>query len=192
MKKSLGARTLLYPAPVLVVGTYDQDGKPNVMLAAWGGICCSSPPCIGVSLREATYTYGNVMRNREFTISIPSEHYASQVDYFGIASGKREDKFANSGLTPVKADYVHAPYVKEFPVILECKVRHVVEIGLHTQFIGEVLDVKVDEECLVDERHPDVEKIKPFCWIPDANIYYTLGKALGKAFSLGKNMGQGR
>jgi flavin reductase (DIM6/NTAB) family NADH-FMN oxidoreductase RutF len=192
MKKSIGARTLIYPTPVLIVGTYDREGKPNVMTAAWGGICCSSPPCVAVSLRQATYTYGNVMENREFTISIPSVKYAKEADYFGLVSGKREDKFQCSGLTPVKAEHVNAPYVGEFPLVLECKVLHVVEIGLHTQFIGEILDVKVDEDCLPDGRHPDVEKIRPFCWMPDSSVYYALGEAIGKAFSLGKQIGPGR
>ena len=71
MNKSLGAKTLIYPAPVLVVGTYDKAGKPNVMTASWGGICCSQPPCIAVSLRKATYSYNNILERKAFTISIP-------------------------------------------------------------------------------------------------------------------------
>ena len=91
MKKSVGARPFVYPTPVFVVGTYDKDGRPNVMTAAWGGICCSKPPCVTISLRKATYTYGNIMENRCFTISIPSQEYLKEVDYFGIASGKKEE-----------------------------------------------------------------------------------------------------
>ena len=75
MKKSLGAKTLVYPTPVFVVGTYDANGKPNVMTASWGGICCSQPPCVAVSLRKATATYGNIVARKAFTISIPSETY---------------------------------------------------------------------------------------------------------------------
>ena len=115
MKKSLGARTILYPTPVLIVGTYDAAGKPNAMTAAWGGICCSSPPCVAVSLRKATYTYGNIALQGGFTISIPSEKYVREADYFGLMSGKKTDKFAESGLTPVRSDLVNAPYVAEFP-----------------------------------------------------------------------------
>jgi len=73
MKRSLGAGTLAVPSPVWVVGTYDAEGRPNVMTAAWGGICCSRPPCIYVSLREATYSHGNIMSQRAFTVSIPGE-----------------------------------------------------------------------------------------------------------------------
>jgi len=106
MKISLGKKTLLYPAPVCVVGTYDQAGKPNVMTAAWAGICCSSPPCIAVSLRKATYTYGNIMERKAFTVSLPSEEYIHQADYFGMASGRDEDKFARTRLTPVRGSWL--------------------------------------------------------------------------------------
>ena len=116
MKKSLGANTIVPTTPVWVVGTYDDEGKPNVMTAAWGGVCCSKPPCIYVSLRKATYTYGNIMERKSFTVSIPSEAYTKEADYFGITSGKTVDKFSATGLTPVKSDLVDAPYVKEFPL----------------------------------------------------------------------------
>jgi flavin reductase (DIM6/NTAB) family NADH-FMN oxidoreductase RutF len=185
MKKSIGAKTIVYPTPVFVVGTYDLDGKPNVMTAAWGGICCSVPPCVAIALREATYTYGNLMEQKAFTISLPTESYLRQADYFGIASGRNEDKFAVSGLTPIKSDLVDAPYVKEFPFVLECKVIHHYKIGLHTQFIGEILDIKVDEEVL-GEKGPDITKIKPVLWAPDSRSYYSIGQFLGKAFYLGK------
>jgi flavin reductase (DIM6/NTAB) family NADH-FMN oxidoreductase RutF len=186
MKKSIGAKTIVYPTPVFVVGTYDQNGKPNVMTAAWGGICCSVPPCVAIALREATYTYGNLIEQKAFTISLPSEAYLRQADYFGMASGRNEDKFAVSGLTPVKSDLVNAPYVKEFPFVLECKVIHHYKIGLHTQFIGEILDIKVDEEVL-GEKGTDITKIKPVLWAPDSRSYYGIGSFLGKAFFLGKD-----
>jgi flavin reductase (DIM6/NTAB) family NADH-FMN oxidoreductase RutF len=186
MKKSIGAKTIVYPTPVFVVGTYDQAGKPNVMTAAWGGICCSVPPCVSIALREATYTFGNLMAQKAFTISLPSESYIKEADYFGMASGKNEDKFAATGLTPVKSDLVNAPYVKEFPFILECKVIHHYKIGLHTQFVGEIMDIKVDE-AMLGEKGPDITRIKPVLWAPDSRGYYGIGQLLGKAFSLGKD-----
>ena len=88
MKKSLGAKTLAYPTPVWLVGTYDPEGRPNVMTAAWAGICCSKPPCLAVSLRKATYSYGNIVARQAFTISIPSEAHVKEADYVGIASGR--------------------------------------------------------------------------------------------------------
>jgi flavin reductase (DIM6/NTAB) family NADH-FMN oxidoreductase RutF len=187
MKKSIGAKTVVYPTPVFVVGTYDQEGKPNVMTAAWGGICCSVPPCVAIALREATYTFGNLMAQKAFTISLPTEAYIKEADYFGMTSGKNEDKFAVTGLTPIKSDLVNAPYVKEFPFVLECKVIHHYKIGLHTQFIGEILDIKVDE-AMLGEKGGDISKIKPVLWIPDSAGYYGVGQFLGKAFSLGKEL----
>ncbi|MEJ2682912.1 MAG: flavin reductase family protein [Candidatus Sulfobium sp.] len=186
MKKSLGARTLLYPTPVLVVGSYDKEGRANVMTASWGGICCSSPPCIAVSLRKVTFSYGNVMERQAFTINIPSEEYLRQADYFGTVSGKNEDKFAATGLTPVKGDFVDAPYVKEFPLVIECKVLKTVEIGIHTQFVGEIMDVKADEAVIDAAGMPDIEKLRPAIFTPESRSYYGVGKHLGKAFSIGK------
>src|SRR5512144_1710564 len=119
MKRSLGADTLIYPTPTWVVGTYDKAGKPTLMTIAWGGICCSQPPCVAVSLRKATYTYGNIVERRAFTISIPSDQYARQADYFGLVSGRSTDKFAATGLTPVRSELVDAPYVKEFHLVVE-------------------------------------------------------------------------
>lgn len=186
MKQSIGAKTLLYPTPVVVVGTYDSAGKPNVMTAAWAGICCSVPPCIGVSLRKATYTYGNIMERKAFTVSIPSENYAKQADYFGMVSGKDTDKFAATGLTPEKSNMVDAPFVKEFPLVLECKLLRFVEIGLHTEFIGEILDVKAEAAVFGDDGVPDIEKVKPIIFAPEGRKYLAVGRILGQAFSIGK------
>ncbi len=190
MKKSIGAKTIIYPIPILVVGTYDKAGKPNVMTAAWGGICCSSPPCVAVSLRKATYSYGNIVERKAFTINIPSETYVKEIDYFGIVSGKNKDKFSATGLTPVKSDLVDAPYVKEFPFALECRLLHTIEIGLHTQFIGEIMDIKADEFMLDENGSLDIEKIKPILFAPESRTYYRVGQYLGKAFSIGKEIGK--
>ncbi len=189
MKKSVGAKTLLLPTPVLVVGTYDAAGKPNVMTVAWGGICCSEPPCICVALREATYTYGNIVARRAFTVQVATEAYLKEADYFGIASGRKVDKFAVTGLTPVKAEFVDAPYIKEFPLIFECTLLHTIEIGLHTQFIGVIIDTKMDEEIMRSDGFPDVEKMKPLAFAPSIRDYYSFGKILGKAFKIGKQIG---
>lgn len=187
MKKSIGAKTIVYPTPVFIIGTYDKDGKPNAMNAAWGGISCSSPPCVSISLREATYTHGNIIKKEAFTVNIPSQTYIKEADYFGIASGKDEDKFAATGLTPVKSKLVDAPYIEEFPLILECKLVHTAELGLHTHFTGEIIDVKVDEN-LLDHGDPDIGQIKPFLYDPSFRAYYSIGKYLGNAFSVGKDI----
>jgi len=188
MYKSLGAKTLIYPAPVLVVGTYDKAGKPNVMTASWGGICCSQPPCVAVSLRKATSSHGNIMDRGAFTVSIPSEKYVKEVDYFGLVSGRSMDKFAATKLTPVKSKLVDAPYVKEFPLVMECKLVHVAELGLHTQFVGEVIDAKADESIIGDSGAIDIKKLKPLVFAPDTQDYYGIGSFKGKVFSAGKGI----
>jgi flavin reductase (DIM6/NTAB) family NADH-FMN oxidoreductase RutF len=188
MKQSLGARTLLYTNPVVVIGTYDERGKPNAMTAAWAGICCSSPPCIAVSLQKPRYTYGNIRNGKAFTVSIPSEDHVKEADFFGMVSGKDTDKFAASGLTPVKGTEVNAPYVDEFPVVLECRLLHAHDIGLHTQFVGEILDVKVDEAALGPDGKPEMGKVRPFVYDSARQEYYGIGRFLGKAFSAGRDL----
>jgi flavin reductase (DIM6/NTAB) family NADH-FMN oxidoreductase RutF len=188
MKKSLGAKTLAYPTPVWLVGTYDQEGRPNIMTAAWAAICCSKPPSVAVSLRKATYSYGNIVARQAFTINIPSETHVKEADYVGIASGRDLDKFARVKFTPVDSDLVDAPYVAECPLILECKLIHTLEIGLHTQFVGEILDVKADAEVLGDKGLPDIEKVKPMIFGPEIRTYHGIGRYLGQAFAIGKDL----
>jgi flavin reductase (DIM6/NTAB) family NADH-FMN oxidoreductase RutF len=188
MMKSLGAKTLIYPAPVLVVGTYDKAGKPNVMTASWGGICCSQPPCVAVSLRKVTHSHGNIVGRGAFTISIPCEKYIKEADYFGLVTGRTTDKFAATKLTPVKSKLVDAPYVKEFPLVLECKLVHVADLGLHTQFVGEVIDAKADDSIIGDDGAIDIRKLKPLIFTPDTQDYYGIGTYKGKVFSAGKGI----
>jgi flavin reductase (DIM6/NTAB) family NADH-FMN oxidoreductase RutF len=188
MKKSLGARTLAYPTPVWLVGTYDAEGRANVMTAAWAAICCSKPPCVSVSLRKATYSYGNIVTRQSFTINIPSEAQVKEADYVGMASGRDVDKFARVKFTPVDSDLVDAPYVAECPLIVECKLIHTLEIGLHTLFVGEIMDVKADEAVLGDKGLPDIEKVKPLIFGPEIRTYHGIGRYLGQAFAVGKDL----
>lgn len=188
MKQSLGAKTLIMPAPVWVVGSYDKEGKPNLMTAAWGGICCSKPPCVTVSLRKATYTYGNLIKRGAYTLSVPSQDQAPIADYLGMASGRKTDKFAGAGLTPVKSDLVDAPYAAEFSLVLECKLIHTLEVGLHTMFIGEIADVKVDSTVVDGDGMPDITKVRPLIYAPERHDYHGVGPIVGKAFSAGKKL----
>lgn len=188
MKKSLGAEVIVFPTPVWCVGSYDDNEKPNVMTVAWGGVCCSKPPCITISLRKATYTYDCILKREAFTVSVPSEKYVKEVDFFGIASGRDVDKFVKTGLTPVKSEVVDAPYVKEFAMILECRLIHHHDLGLHTQFVGEVMDCKVEEDMLNSEGEPDIKKIQPFVFTPWVCNYYNIGNFIGRAFKIWKDL----
>lgn len=188
MKKSLGPKTLVYPTPVWVVGTYDKNGKPNIMTAAWGGVCCSQPPCVAVALQKPRYSYNNIVEHKAFTISIPSENYIKETDYAGIYSGNKADKFVTTGLTPVRSEVVDAPFVKEFPVVLECRLLHTLEIGSHTQFVGEIIDVKADENILGDDGMPDITKMRPLIFDPGTRGYFSIGSYLAQAFSIGKKV----
>jgi flavin reductase (DIM6/NTAB) family NADH-FMN oxidoreductase RutF len=185
MKKSLGARVMPMPAPVWVVGTYDNHGKANIMTAAWAGICCSRPPCLYVSLRKATYSYGNIVERKAFSVNVPSRQFVKEADFAGIVSGRDVDKFSQAGLSAVPAETVDAPYIQEFPVIFECSLLRTVEIGLHTQFIGEIKDIKIDEIMLNDEGKPDIDRLGLFVYTGE---YYAVGKMLAKAFSIGNEL----
>ena len=188
MKQSLGAKTLALPTPVWVVSTYDAEGKANGMTAAWGGICCSKPPCVCVSLREATYTYAAIVEREAFTVNVPSAAQIAIADYFGIASGRDVDKFAVTGLTATKSEHVDAPLINEFPLNLECALIHTLKIGLHTLFVGEILDVKADESILNDSERPSIRKLNPPIFSTGEASYFDIGQSLGAAFSIGKEI----
>ena len=186
MKQSVGAKTLAIPTPVYVVGTYDDAGAANIMTVAWGGICCSQPPCIAISIRKSRHSYAGVVGRRAFTVNIPSVTQVRAADYVGIYSGSGENKFEACGLTPVSSDVVDAPYVDEFPLVLECRLLQTVEIGVHTQFIGEIMDVKADTTVLDEAGLPDPTKVNPIAFAPGVGMYFGLGPSVAKAFSVGK------
>lgn len=186
MKKSLGAKTLAYPTPVWVVGSFDAAGKPNMMTVAWAGICCSAPPCVTVSIRKERHSYAAIMERRAFTISIPGQSQVAEADYVGMVSGSVADKFAVTGLTPVRSELVDAPYVGEFPVVIECRLVQTVDLGAHTQFIGEVVDVKADEGVLDASGHVDLAQLLPLIYAPGSSLYYGVGPVVAKGYNAGK------
>ena len=192
MKKSLGAKIFVGATTVWVVGTYDKEGRPNLMTAAWGGVCCSDPPCVGVSLRKATYSYGSIAGRKAFTVSIPSARHVKETDYIGIVSGRDTDKWQSAGLTPERGEFVDAPYVAEFPLVFECRLIHTLELGLHTRFIGEIVDVKADESVIGENGSIDIVSMDPFLYIPGIRIYHRIGPYLGKAHSMGAELKKNR
>ena len=187
-KKSLGAETIAPPSPVWVIGSYDAAGKPNMMTASWVGVCCSKPPCLMIALREATYTHGNIMKRQAFTVNMPPGRYAAETAYFGQVSGRDVDKLAATGLTAVKSDSVDAPYLGEFPLIIECAVIKTVELGLHTMFIAEIKDVKASESVLDENGTPDLEKLDPFVFSYGSGGFYGTGGFLGNVSKLAEDI----
>ncbi len=182
MKRSLGAKTVSYPLPVYIIGTYDKDGNPNIMAASWGGICNSKPPAIAVSVRKSRHTYKNLLETEAFTINIPSDKLVHEADYCGTFSGKDVDKFKELGINAVKAEQTNAPYIEEFPVSIICKVIKTIEIGSHIQFIGEILDVLVDEDVCDAEGVPQMELIKPIVYDNATKSYFVVGDKSSKAY----------
>jgi flavin reductase (DIM6/NTAB) family NADH-FMN oxidoreductase RutF len=183
-KKSFGTGTVVPPVPVWVIGSYDAEGKPNMMTASWVGICCSDPASVTVSLRESRYSYINILARRAFTVNIPSKEYVAETAFFGTVSGRDVDKLAVTGLTAVKGEHVNAPYIAEFPLIVECRVLNMVPTGSHTMFIGEIVDIKVDESVLDANVIPDPMKFGAFLFCPGSNSFYGTGEFLGNVGEL--------
>ncbi len=188
-KTSFGPKTMVFPHPVFVIGTYGPDGTPNIATASWSGICCSRPPAVAVSFRAATLTHGNIARTGAFTVNIPGADHVVAADRAGLVSGREGDKFTACGLTAERSSVVDAPAVAEFPVVLHCKLLHSFELGLHTQYVGEILDVQVDESVLDEQGRPDISRIQPLIYSSGDRSYYGVGEWLAKAFSVGRDEG---
>ncbi|MBK7096829.1 MAG: flavin reductase family protein [Saprospiraceae bacterium] len=163
-KRSLGEKNLVFPEPAMVIGSYDKDGVPNIMTAAWFGVANSKPLKVSVSLRPATYSYHCIMANMAFTVNVPDASLISYVTFAGKYSGKDMNKFEETGLTPVKSEYVNAPYIKEFPIVLECKVTEYHDLGSHRQFIGQVIDAKIDDRLLNEDGEVDMDLFNPIIY----------------------------
>lgn len=182
---SLGARPFVLPAPVFLVGTYDHDGTPNLMTAAWGGICASQPPAAAVSVRKTRWTHHAILHRKGFTLNLPGRDMATRVDFAGMHSGRDTDIFASLGFTPGVAEHVDAPCVEECPVVLELSLIRHMDLGSHTQFIGEIMDVKIREDCLREDGLPDPARIDPLLYAPLADEYWSLGTFTARAHSAG-------
>lgn len=177
-KKSIGIRPTMLPLPAVVIGSYDSIGTPNIMTASWAGIVNSKPLSVGISLREATHSYKNIMKTGAFTLNFASEDLLPYADWVGEHSGKDVNKFEALGLTPIKSNLVNAPYVNEFPVVIELRVIKSEKLGRHTQFIGEVIDTKVDTTFL---RGNEIlfKKLKPIL-VGSGGGYFGFGEYLGR------------
>jgi flavin reductase (DIM6/NTAB) family NADH-FMN oxidoreductase RutF len=175
MKHDLGAKLAVYPTPVYLVTTYDKEEKPNIMTVGWGGVCNSNPPCVCISVRPATHTYHALLERKAFTMNIATEKFTREAAYCGRVSGKKENKFKKTGLTPTRSEVVDAPYIEEIPINLECKVIQIHEIGSHTQFIGQIINAKIDAS-LRDIGASTIGMLKPIVYgVGNDFIYYGIG-----------------
>lgn len=183
MRKNFGPQTWCFPMPVLIVGTYDKEGKPNAMNAAWGGIYDYN--LIMLSLSEGHKTYKNILESGAFTVSFANEESLVACDYVGIASGnKTKDKMAKAGFTTTPSECVNAPIINELPLTLECKLNKVNEDGI---IIGDVINVSSDESILDSNGKPDISKMHLISYVSPTHDYVSVGeRVVGKAFHSGK------
>lgn len=171
-KVSMGVKNMIYPKPAMVISSYDSLGVPNMMAAAWFGVANSHPLKVSVSLRPATYSYHNITRTGYFTVNVPDTSLVDIIKYVGKYSGEDENKFEKLGLHAMESEFVNAPYVDEFPIIVECKVTEYHDIGSHRQFIGEVINTRVNKSLLDEKGQFDFDKFQP---VVLGRGYYAIG-----------------
>ena len=185
MRKNFGAKAMCYPMPVFIIGTYNEDGTPNAMNAAWGGI--SEETEISICVSEDHKTMENILERKAFTVSMATAKYMTSCDYVGIVSGSKEpDKFSKAGFHATKSDFVDAPLIDELPMALECKL---VSYDPKTcRLVGEIVNVSADESVLGENGKVDVSKLQPITYDPMNHHYLTLGEKVGQAFCDGLSL----
>ena len=184
MRKNFGSKHWLFPQPVLMIATYNEDGTPDIMNAAWGGISDSDELTIAVSNTHKTAE--NLQKRGAFTVSFATAAQVAACDYVGLVSGNKvPDKFARAGFHAVKSEFVDAPLVEELPMALECRVR---SYDTETDILkGEIVNVSADETILTDGII-DPAKFRPIVFDPVNHDYLELGAKAGKAFSEGNKL----
>jgi flavin reductase (DIM6/NTAB) family NADH-FMN oxidoreductase RutF len=172
--------------PALLVGTFDDDGTPNAMTAAWAGICCQRPPCVGVAIRQNRLTLHNLDARRDFTINSPATDLVTEVDYLGIVSGHEEaEKVHIAKLEAIPGHKVDAPIITDCPINLECEGRHKLALGSHAWIIGEIVEVHADENLIDRQGKIDVEALDPIIYCTSSRTYHRLGEPVARAFYAG-------
>ena len=168
---------MLYPLPAVLVSVADKAGNSNLITIAWTGTVCSAPPMVSISVKPERYSYHMIEETGEFVINLTTEKLAYATDYCGVKSGKDVDKWKKMHLTPIPADVVKVPMVKESPVNLECKVIEKKELGSHHMFLAEVVAVHVDETYMDEKGRFHLNKAKP--------LVYSHGRYLSGAKEIG-------
>lgn len=184
MKKDLGVKPYLFPMPVLMIATYGEDNKVDVMNMAWGGICASN--MVALNIGEDHKTAKNIKSKKAFTLSIADIAHIKESDFFGIASGNNmPDKFERSGLHAVKSSRVDAPVIEEYPVTLECKAVELQQTAYGFRVLGEIVNVLAEETVLDMQGKVDPSKLDAFVFDQFQNGYYAIGEKVGQAWSSG-------
>lgn len=187
MLKELGVKPYLFPMPVLMISTYGENDKIDVMNMAWGGICAGN--MVALNINEDHKTSENIKKRGAFTLSIADIPHIEAADFFGIATGnKMEDKFERSGLHAVKSDKVDAPVVTEFPVTLECKVAECQNTAYGFRVLGEIVNVLADESVLDEQGNVDPTKLQAFVFDQFQSGYYAIGEKVGQAWKTGAEL----
>ena len=187
MKKSLGSFPGVYPMPVLMVAAYDENGRVNVMNAAWGMICAMDK--IALFIDEDHKTTQNLLKTKAFTVSIADREHMDVADFFGIATGnKMADKFERTGYHAVKSDVVNAPIIDEFPYVMECELAEVINTENMYAIVGKIVDTKAEESILDENDKVEVEKLQALIFDQFKHGYYVSGDKVGKAWNAGKDL----
>lgn len=182
MRKDFGSKPWVYPQPVLMVGTYDEDGVPNLMNAAWGGQYDTELVMLCLSEHKTT---ANIRLKKAFTVSFATAGTVVPCDYMGIVSGNEvPDKLARAGFTAVKSEKVDAPIINELPLTLECSLVKFNEDGI---VVGRIVNVSADESILTDGK-VDYRKLDAVIFDPTADAYIRLGEKVGDAFCDGAKL----
>ena len=182
MRKNFGAKPILYPQPVFIIATYDEDGTPDAMNAAWGGI--SEENEITICLSASHKTTKNILARGAFTVSMATADYVAACDYVGIVSANDiPDKLARAGFHTTKSKFVDAPLIAELPMAVECKLISYDENTC--RLIGEIVNVCADESILNEKGKVDPAKLRPITFDPMNNDYLVLGDKVGNAFGDG-------
>lgn len=183
MRKNFGAKPYTYPQPVFIIATYGEDGTPDAMNAAWGGISESNE--LTLCLSAGHKTVKNLLKRGAFTVSMADVGHLVACDYVGLVSGNNvPDKFARAGFHAVKSEFVDAPLIEELAVAVECKVK---DYNPETCILrGEIVNVSVDERVLDADGKVDPAKVAPISFDPFNNTYLAVGPKVGNAFSDGK------
>ena len=181
MRKNFGKKPWIYPQPVLIIGSYNEDGSANAMNAAWGGIYEADQ--VVLCLSAGHKTTANIKNRKAFTVSIADAAHVVQADYVGLVSANQvKDKLEKAGFHTRKSTFVDAPLIDELPLTLECRLIKVNEDG---NIIGEIINVSADEIILGGDGMIDPDKLQAISFDPVHNTYLKLGEKAGKAFADG-------